>query len=476
MQKCNITQLIYLSIFVLLTTSFTLQVSSEESDLMTTFQKINEEVLKNSRAYETLNESCETIGHRLTGSTNGKRAEQFAYNLLQGYGFKELKYNPFEVESWSRDTVTLAIAPYHSDDYRDIKTVALAHSPVEAKISGEIVDVGNGLEADFAEAKDKIKGKVVLCNIGLLPPIASPKNLHRSEKAAMAIQYGAKGIIMVNTVKGHVLLTGTASVTGKLIPIPAVCIAVEDGTELRKWLTDQPKLHAEIDMRNFSKIIKARNVIATIKGDNKKLANEKIIIGGHLDSWDLAQGAMDNGLGSFSILDIARTFKALNLKPKRTIEFVMFMGEEEGLLGSRALVKQMTKDGSIENVKLMFNLDMVNNANGFNASGRDEMVALFTKYGEIIQKVDPNFKNTVVSHAGLHSDHQSFMLEGVPTCSPTGSIDPEALGCYHVASRRAPFAAPGYRAGSGTGSPRSGSTGRPARWRCAPRIAARSAR
>jgi carboxypeptidase Q len=405
---------------------------SEEEELFEVFARINTEVLKNSRAYETLQDACERIGHRLTGSTNGKRAEEYTFNLLKEYGFKDLNYAPFEVESWSRDTVNLGIAPYRSDDYRDLRTVALAQTPVEAKVSGEIVDVGNGLEMDFIEKRELVKGKIVLCNIGLLPPAKSSKNLHRSEKTALAIQFGAKGVIMVNTVKGHVLLTGTASVTGKLIPVPAVCISLEDGTELRSWLKDQPRLVAEIDMHNFSKMIKARNVIATLKGSDKKLSKEKIVIGGHLDSWDLATGTLDNGLGSFSILDIARTFQALKLRPKRSIEFVMFMGEEQGLLGSRALIKQWVKNNSIDQVKFMFNLDMVNNVNGFNTTGRAEMIPLFTKWGNIMQKIDGTYKNDIFNQAGLHSDHQSFMLEGLPVCNPVGGIAAEALGCYHA--------------------------------------------
>ena len=104
---------------------------------------------------------------------------------------------------------------------------------------------------------------------------------------------GAKGIIIINTAAGGILLTGTASVTGKLIPIPAVCIGKEDGMVLRDRC-NEGKLYSHIAMTNFSGMIKARNVIATIKG--KTIPNEKVIVGGHLDSWDLATGAIDNGI------------------------------------------------------------------------------------------------------------------------------------------------------------------------------------
>ncbi|MFN8353926.1 MAG: M20/M25/M40 family metallo-hydrolase [Spirosomataceae bacterium] len=403
-----------------------------EEDLKEVFQRIQQEVTQNSKAYETLAEACATIGHRLTGSSNGRRAEEFAYNLLRKYGYgTDARYHTFEVESWMRDTVTLVVVPNKSDNYRDVPVVALAHSPVDAKVKGAIVDVGNGLEADFEAVKDKVKGKIALANIGLLGDVVGKKNLHRSEKTALAIKYGATGIIMVNTVPGNILLTGTASVTGSLIPIPAVCVSLESGNQIRKWIQEE-NLQAVIDMHNFSRMIQARNVIANYKGSDKKLSKEKIIVGGHLDSWDLATGSTDNGLGSFSVLDIARTFKALNLKTKRTIEFVVFMGEEQGLLGSRAMVQDLVKTKEIENIRLMMNMDMTNNPKGFNIMGRDELMPLVTQIGAQIQSVDPTYTNDNNSRTGLHSDHQGFMLEGVPTTAPGSTLSMEVFRCYHA--------------------------------------------
>lgn len=424
----------YLLSFALLLVAFVFVSATYHrgDDLKEVFQKINQEVLQNSRAYETLNEACVTIGHRLTGSLNGRRAEEFAYNLFKKYGYgTDAKYQPFEVESWMRDTVTLVVVPNKSDNYRDVPVVALAHSPVDAKVKGDIVDVGNGLEEDFELMKDQVKGKIALANIGILGESKGKKNLHRSEKTALAIKYGATGIIMVNTVSGNVLLTGTASVTGSLIPIPAVCISLESGTQIRKWIQEE-RLQAVIDMHNFSRKIQSRNVIASYKGSDKKLSKQKIIVGGHLDSWDLATGSTDNGLGSFSIIDIARTFKALNLKTKRSIEFVMFMGEEQGLLGSRALVKELVRTKEIDNLCLMVNMDMTNNPKGFNIMGRDEMMPLVTQLGEQIKAIDPTYTNDNNSRTGLHSDHQGFMLEGVPTAAPGAILSSDVFRCYHA--------------------------------------------
>jgi carboxypeptidase Q len=391
------------------------------------FGQLNEEVLRRGRAYETLAEASRTVGHRLTGSSNGYRAEQYAHDLLKSYGFAQVRYQPFSVEAWTRDTVTLAIAPRKSDNFRDVPVVSLAHSPVEANVSADLIDVGNGLEGDFIENRERIKGRVVLVNIGLLPPYKGSRNLHRSEKTALAIQYGAAGVVMVNTVPGQVLLTGTASVTGSLIPIPSVCVSLETGQEIRAWMKEE-KLMALVDMKNHSRVINARNVIAMVKGQTR----EKIVVGGHLDSWDLATGAIDNGIGSFSVLDLARTFRALKIKPRRTIEFVLFMGEEQGLLGSKAYINEAKAKRQLDRIRYMVNLDMTNNPRGFNASGRDEMVAFIDDLGRQIQRVDPAFANVNSNQAGLHSDHQPFLLEGIPTLTPSGSLAPNVLNCYHA--------------------------------------------
>jgi Zn-dependent M28 family amino/carboxypeptidase len=253
-------------------------------------------------------------------------------------------------------------------------------------------------------------------------------NLHRSEKASLAIKNGAIGIIIFNQVDGGVLLTGTASVTGSLLSIPAVCIGKEDGFALKEKLLNQ-SIEATIEMTNNSGMINARNVVATIKGSS--LPNEIIVIGGHLDSWDLATGAIDNGIGSFAVLDIGRAFMANDLRPKRTVKFVMFMGEEQGLFGSRHMVKTAIDQGNIGQIKYMFNLDMAGNPKGMNAGGKLDDESFFTNLGADIQQIDTVYQNGFSNRSGLHSDHQPFMLEGVPILSVHSNLDRSIYGCYH---------------------------------------------
>ncbi|HAR74036.1 MAG TPA: aminopeptidase [Flavobacteriaceae bacterium] len=384
---------------------------------------INKEVQQNSEAYQQLKKATETIGHRATGTENGRIAEEYAANLLRSYGY-DVSFQEFTFSGWNRKSLDLKI------NNQPIKAVALAHSPANVSVSGELIDLGNGLEEDYKKIGDKVKGKIVFAALGLLD--GTPKeieNLHRSEKTALAEKYGAKGIILFNRPAGEILLTGTASVTGEIIKIPAINISLEDGLKIKENLSKGKEI-AKIEMKNDVGQMKGRNIIA--KKIGSKFPNEKIVLGGHLDSWDLATGAIDNGVGSFSVMDIARTYKKLNLQNDRTIEFVLFMGEEVGLIGSKYYVNQALKDGSINQIKAMSNMDMTTNPKSY-YSTMESNLPILTDYANDVQKVIPDFKLKTFASVDLHSDHQPFMLQGVPIIGLSDSqFTKGALNCYHA--------------------------------------------
>jgi len=415
----------YLS-YLLLILMLTCRTGFGQEDLGTAFGRINTEVQERSQAYNNLKIATENIGHRLTGSANGLKAEEYVFKILESYGY-DVKFQPFEVESWSRLTNETRIGDTEKA-LEEVPSVTLAHSPVKATVRAEVIDLGNGLEEDYIRDGGKVKGKIALVYLGVLP--GYPKNtplLHRSEKTALASKYGAAGIIIINTVPKGVLLTGTASVTGRLIDIPAVCIGLESGMHIKEKLRSG-KQYASLDMTNFSGLIRARNVIATLKGT--LIPEEKIIVGAHLDSWDLATGAIDNGIGSFAVIDMARTFKALGLTSARTVEFVLFMGEEQGLLGSKAYIAEARKANRLSEIRFMLNYDMTNDPKGF-ATSRKEMKPLFTEWGRQISQLDTGFKNVFFSGAWMHSDHQPFMLQGIPVGGGTGGALPNNSGPYY---------------------------------------------
>ena len=419
----------YLAVIALI---FTLGCANFNSGKDSQFVAINDEVLENSTAYADLKEETSVIGHRLTGSENGHKAEQFVFDKLIKYGFEDVSFQEFEVDAWSRESLSMTLTT--NGQTAELSAVSLGHSPVQADVSAGIIDMGNGLVEDYENIGDSLEGKLALIYIGILPGILpgsgeGKKNLHRSEKVSLAINHGASGIIIINQVPNGVLLTGTASVTGKLLTAPAVCIGYEDGLTIKEILAENTaSIEATINMTNYSGPIKARNIIATLQGTSE----EEVVIGGHLDSWDLATGALDNGIGSFAILDIARTFMANELKPERTIKFIFFMGEEQGLLGSKHFVQQAKETGEIKKIKFMMNLDMTGNPIGISVTGRNIDTTFFTSLNNRINAIDTVYKGSFSSRAGLHSDHQPFMLEGIPILMMRSNLDRSVYRCYHA--------------------------------------------
>lgn len=377
--------------------------------------------------YGWLRASTDLIGHRLTGSANGLRAELEADSLLRACGLKVERF-AFSANAWSRGHVHLAVRA-GSGASEEVHAVALANTPRAADVEAELLDAGNGLRSDIDALGDRARGRALLINLGLVGAPEGMANLHRSEKTALALDAGATAVVFVNNVPGHVLLTGTASIDGALIASPAVCVTAEVGAHLRERLRSDGVLFVRTTMENSCGTVDAHNVIAEIRGAAHP--DDVILVGGHLDSWDLATGATDNGIGAFSIMDMARCFAAMNVTPQRTIRFVLFMGEEQGLLGSRALVAHYRDTGELPRIKAMINLDMSGDPMGFQTGGPPGWVALVDSIGASIQQADSAFEGRRGDRLGLHSDHQPFMLAGVPVISPICDLGQEVYRCYH---------------------------------------------
>ncbi|MBK9175353.1 MAG: hypothetical protein IPM46_03240 [Flavobacteriales bacterium] len=226
--------------------------------------------------YRWLRWSTEHIGHRLTGSTQGARAEASADSLFRLSGLPVVKRFPFSAQAWSRGTVQLTIGD--GGGFMHLQAVALANTPLDVAVEAPLLDAGNGLQADLDRLGDAITGAVLLLNIGLVAATEGARNLHRSEKAKLAMDRGAAALVFVNQAEGHVLLTGTASIDGTLIPIPAACIATEDGAALRARLGQGQTLTARLGMTNSSAMVEASNIIAEIPGSARP--EEVILIGG----------------------------------------------------------------------------------------------------------------------------------------------------------------------------------------------------
>lgn len=380
-----------------------------------------------SEAPDLLRDITLTVGHRMSATPNGAAAEAFVFDRLKSFGFAAVHYESFPMTGWVRGPLTLEI------DGKRIAAAALGYSPARIDIKRPLADVGNGVPADYATMPGKVRGKIALIYLGKLPGSApETPSLGRIDKLLLAVRHGAVGVIFINADPGDVLATGAA--TRSMTPsdfLTGVVVGRETGMALKKRVAAGTVI-ARVRMNNKVAAASARNIVATIPGTD--LANETIVLGAHLDSWDLSAGAFDNGVGSMAVLDVARGFKALQLRPRRTIQFVFFMGEEQGLYGSLAYVDARRKDGSIASIKYMVNTDMAFDPSGYNAWGGAPDMEFYDALARTVQAVFPSFTvgATTGNAKGVTStDSQPFIEAGVPIAYPSTVWPTAMLNCVH---------------------------------------------
>ena len=381
---------------------------------------------RDSQGYALLEEMTTRIGQRMSATPHGAAAEEFVFQKLKQYGFKDVRFDEFPLASWQRGSTELRIGG------ETLKAAALVYTPAAADITADVVDVGNGTSEDYASDYDKVRGKVALIFSATLPgtPPETP-HLPRWEKLALAVGHGAKGVILINPSEGDYVTTGIAGGSAKQVEVPVVMIGRAAGNRLREQLENGVQ-SAHIRIVNVVGPGSARNVVATIKGT--QWPDEVVLLGGHLDSLDLATGAFDDGTGSMWVLDVARGLMARGFKPKRTVRFVFFMGEEEGLVGSYAYVRKEIAAGTIGQVQYMINTDMSFDPTQFKLWGGNPDGAFFGSLAAEIHKIDPRFAGFSTTGAGgsQSSDGQPFIEQGIPVGYAEGVWPKEVGSCVHA--------------------------------------------
>ena len=213
-------------------------------------------------------------------------------------------------------------------------------------------------------------------------------------------------------------MTGTAGGSPKLISLPVVVVSREDGLELRRQLLTGDRPIATLRIENIVAPGSAQNVVARIEGS--QYPNEVVVLGGHLDSLDLATGAVDDGTGAMWVLDVARGFAAHHYRPKRTVwSSYSSWGRRQAARVLR-FVRRAAADGSLSQVRYMINTDMSMNPNGIRLWGGELDTAYFNALADDVRKLYPSFGNVSVEAAAMSqsSDSQPFIERGVPIAYP----------------------------------------------------------
>jgi carboxypeptidase Q len=341
--------------------------SPDESPFAAPDAQILAEVHEHSEVMANLEYLSDSIGPRLTGSPQLKRANEWTRDQFAKYGATNAHLEPWTIaRSWTRGSASARIV---SPTEHPLTIAAAGWSPsTPGTISGPVVYLDAKKKEDLAKFHGKLKGAIVIYQdpSSLSPPKPDDPNAQFSrpmqepppkigeparpdpfeafmknakERNEFLKQEGVAAVLRDSN-KPHGLLNMTDVSMEKygVGPIPSAFITGEGYRMIFRMLKQGP-VKVEMAMTNsFSnKPVEVYNTVAEIRGSEKP--DEFVILGAHLDSWDLGTGSTDNGTGSMAVLEAARALAKLNLKPKRTIRFVLFSGEEQGLYGSQEYVR-----------------------------------------------------------------------------------------------------------------------------------------
>ena len=338
----------YIIQIIFLIQSIQLSIAQEKKHVYN-ISKIYDVALTNGKSYEWLDYLSNQIGGRLSGSLNAERAVKWGFKELNNLDLDKVFLEDVMVPKWVRGTF----------EYASIITgPGMSINVPICSLGGSIATPASGLRAQVIEVKSfeelealgmkNIKGKFVFFNrpmpAGIIDTFEaySVTRDQRSNGAERAAKYGAVGVIIrsMNLKLDDYPHTGNMSY-GKLpnkMRIPAAAISTNGAELLSSMLSLNKNLYFYLkqDCKNLPDV-KSYNVIGEIKGSD--FPNEIIVVGGHLDSWDLGDGAHDDGAGIVQSMEVLNIFNKISYKPKRTIRVVLYMNEENGLRGGITYAK-----------------------------------------------------------------------------------------------------------------------------------------
>jgi carboxypeptidase Q len=387
-------------------------------------------VMGPSPLQENLRRLTDEIGGRVTGTPAMARAIQWGTTGFRAAGV-DVHTEKYQLPlTWSEGDTRLELL---GDIKFQLRTVSLGWSPATPPggVEATVVDIGYGTPEDFAAAGTRIKGAILLVHTDLGSTWADLFNeyFRPPDVIDRALSGGAAAILWVSARERLLLYRHTNTGDGQLEKIPQAIVAREDALRLSRTTLAYPgKMRVRFSMPNkIGPAIEQENVVAEIRGYEKP--DEAIVLGAHLDSWDLGTGALDNGCNAALVIEAARVLKATGLRPRRTIRFVLFSGEEEGLLGSWAYVK--THRAELDKIRAVIIFDSgIGRVTGFSLGGRRDIEA---GVREVLKPLDSWDVNRHTADAEVGTDHFDFMIEGVPTLV-ANQEEANYLPNYHAAS------------------------------------------
>ena len=404
--------------------------TTEASSCAQVAAKILPLVMGQSPLEGNLRRLTDEIGGRVTGSPEMAKAVDWAVAAFRAGGVEvhTEKYT-FPV-TWSEGETRLEVLgpekfPAHA--------VAEGWSPPTPAggIEANLVDIGYGNESDFARAGTAAKGAILLVSTDLGSTWADLMSEYGPPPGIIdrALKAGAAAIVWMGARERTLLYRHTNTGDGHLEKIPQAIVAREDAMRLARAVAANPgKVRVRLTMPNkVGGPVPQENVIGEIRGYEKP--DEAVILGAHLDSWELGTGALDNGCNAAMVIEAARALKATGLVPRRSIRFVLFSGEEQGLVGSWQYASAHRAELDKIRAAVVFDSG-IGRFTGYSLSGRADIE---DGVRALLQPLDSWDISHHTLDGDIDSDQWDFALEGIPTLE---SIQDEAnyLPNYHAAS------------------------------------------
>ena len=306
-------------------------------------RKLADDVLTHSTAYANLKVLTKDIGGRLAGSPQMPKAEQWGFKALKDAGADTVYLQECMVPHWVRgDKEEVRIISKRRDFVPPLQVLALGNSLGSGAegITAPVMEVASF--SDLEAKKNDVKGKIVFYNYHFNPTFVKTFHaygdafMYRAQGASRAAKYGALAVIVrsMSHAANNFPHTGAMAYNDSFPKIPAVAVGLEDADMLSSRIKDDKDMKIYLHTScHFLPDTIGHNVIAEIKGSEHP--EEVITVGGHLDSWDVNEGAHDDGAGCVQSIEVLRAFKALGIRPKHTLRIVLFANEENATRGGR---------------------------------------------------------------------------------------------------------------------------------------------
>lgn len=320
-----------------------ISISSYAQTDSTFIKKVYDEALERGESYENLRSLCKDVGARISGSAEAEMAIEWGERLLNSYGFDKVYLQEIKVPHWERGTKEAAWIINEKGETIKLDILALGGSVgTNGLIKGEVIEVTN-VNALHKLSEKEIKGKIVFLSQSFDQTHINTFHAYggcypnRGNGTNEAGKLNAKAVVIrsLATPEDEFPHTGTMQYDEGVNKIPGAAISTKNATILSSWLKQgKVTLKMEMGCATFEDVT-SYNVIAEMNGKDDKI----ITWGGHLDSWDVGEGAHDDGAGIVHSIEALRILKELGYKPNHTLRCVLFMNEENGNMGGKSYAK-----------------------------------------------------------------------------------------------------------------------------------------